>query len=94
MSQVIKPVHPNSSTADFVPKEKIEKDAKQILDLVWQGGVAILPLDVAYAIIGCIELAKKRILNADNRIVSLIRQAIDNERPDKKYFFIFKSTKK
>jgi tRNA A37 threonylcarbamoyladenosine synthetase subunit TsaC/SUA5/YrdC len=67
MSQVIKAVHPNSSTADFVPQEKIEKDAKQILDLVWQGGVAILPLDVAYAIIGCKEIAIKRIFNAKQR---------------------------
>jgi tRNA A37 threonylcarbamoyladenosine synthetase subunit TsaC/SUA5/YrdC len=67
MAQILKSAHPISNTADAVPKEQIQNDVKQILDLVYGGGVAILPLDVAYAVIGSKENAIKRIFAAKKR---------------------------
>ena len=67
MAQILKSLHPITNTAEHVPKEQIEKDVKHILDIVYGGGVAILPLDVAYAIIGSKESAIKRIFTAKKR---------------------------
>jgi tRNA A37 threonylcarbamoyladenosine synthetase subunit TsaC/SUA5/YrdC len=67
MAQILKSAHPVTNTADAVPPEQIQNDVKQILDLVYGGGVAILPLDVAYAVIGSKENAIKRIFAAKKR---------------------------
>tara|TARA_Y100001970_G_scaffold294368_1_gene451821 strand:- start:2472 stop:3179 length:708 start_codon:yes stop_codon:yes gene_type:complete len=45
----------------------IVKDASRVLDTINSGGVGIIPLDVAYAVIGNSESAIKRIFSAKNR---------------------------
>jgi len=67
MPEYLKSTHPINSTGDSVPTEQITKDVKRILDVVYGGGVVILPLDVAYAIIGSKEKAIKRIFAAKKR---------------------------
>ena len=67
MPEYLKSIHPINSTGDSVPTEQITKDVKRILDVVYGGGVVILPLDVAYAIIGSKENAIKRIFAAKKR---------------------------
>ena len=67
MLKVLKSEHPINGTGDLVPEAQIKRDVKKIIDVVYDGGVAILPLDVAYAIVGCTEDAIKRIFTAKNR---------------------------
>lgn len=67
MLQILKSEHPINGTGDLVPEAQIKRDVKKIIDVVYDGGVAILPLDVAYAIVGCTEGAIKRIFTAKNR---------------------------
>ncbi len=45
----------------------MKNDAVKVIDTVEAGGVAIVPLDVAYAIIGNSENAVRRIFGAKNR---------------------------
>ncbi len=48
-------------------QSNIENDAVKVIEAVEGGGVAIVPLDVAYAIIGNSENAVRRIFGAKNR---------------------------
>ena len=64
MLKILKSEHPINSTADLVPEAQIKRDVKKIIDVVYDGGVAILPLDVAYAIVGCTEDAIKSVVAA------------------------------
>lgn len=47
--------------------ERVKQDAEDVFDVIMEGGVAIVPLDVAYAIIGHSEDAIKKIFAAKNR---------------------------
>ena len=47
--------------------EKIRQDAEDVFDVIVDGGIAIIPLDVAYAIIGHREAAIKKIFAVKNR---------------------------
>ena len=46
---------------------RVVKDSSEILDVISDGGVGIIPLDVAYAIVGNSEKAIKTIFKAKNR---------------------------
>ena len=41
--------------------EKVRADAEAVFDVIMDGGIAIVPLDVAYAIIGHKEAAIRQI---------------------------------
>lgn len=58
---------PERRTCDPVPKAQLEADAKQILDTLDAGGVAIIPLDVAYGILAAREGGMRRIFDAKKR---------------------------
>ena len=46
-----------------ISNQRVEDDASMVFDVIMSGGVAIVPLDVAYAIIGHTETAiRKNIL--------------------------------
>ncbi|MES1925885.1 Sua5/YciO/YrdC/YwlC family protein [Salinisphaera sp. T31B1] len=47
--------------------EQVKADAARVLDVLGDGGVAIIPLDVAYAIVGQSENAIRRIFDAKRR---------------------------
>lgn len=47
--------------------EKVQTDAEAVFDVIMGGGIAIVPLDVAYAIIGHKEAAIRRIFAVKNR---------------------------
>ena len=47
--------------------EVVREDASRVLDVVADGGVAIIPLDVAYGIVGHREPAMRRIFEAKRR---------------------------
>ncbi len=55
------------ATDDPVAREDLEADVGRVLDRLETGGVAIVPLDVAYAVIGAREPAIKRIFAAKRR---------------------------
>ncbi|WP_119168806.1 Sua5/YciO/YrdC/YwlC family protein [Algihabitans albus] len=67
MSQTIAPQPPIQTTGDPIPRERLERDVAQVLEVLYGGGVAIVPLDVAYAIVGHREDAIRRIFAAKNR---------------------------
>jgi tRNA A37 threonylcarbamoyladenosine synthetase subunit TsaC/SUA5/YrdC len=67
MGVIIRPAHPVASTGDFISPEQVAADGAKIIDCVYGGGVAIIGLDVAYAIIGCHEVAIRRIFAAKQR---------------------------
>ena len=48
-------------------QDRVEEDARRTFDVVSDGGIAIIPLDVAYAILGRTEAAIKRIFAAKQR---------------------------
>ena len=48
-------------------QDRVEEDACRTFDVVSDGGIAIIPLDVAYAILGRTEAAIKRIFAAKQR---------------------------
>lgn len=54
-------------THEPVPAETLQADAARILDILEEGGVAIIPLDVAYGILAARESGMKRIFDAKNR---------------------------
>ena len=47
--------------------ERVRQDAEDVFDVIVDGGIAIIPLDVAYAIIGHREVAIKKIFAVKNR---------------------------
>lgn len=55
------------NTHDPVPHETVRADVAQVLDAIERGGVAIVPLDVAYGIIGQTAEGIRRIFAAKNR---------------------------
>lgn len=67
MPTVISPDPPIAGTGDAVPRDRVERDVAQVLEVVYGGGVAIVALDVAYAIIGHSEAAIRRIFAAKRR---------------------------
>jgi tRNA A37 threonylcarbamoyladenosine synthetase subunit TsaC/SUA5/YrdC len=50
-----------------ISPEKVREDAEAVFDVIMGGGIAIVPLDVAYAIIGHKEDAIKKIFAVKNR---------------------------
>ena len=46
---------------------QVQNDASIVFEIITKGGIAIVPLDVAYAIVGCTENAIKRIFFAKKR---------------------------
>lgn len=54
-------------THDPVAPEVLRADVARVLDTLEQGGVAIVPLDVAYGVIGQTEQGIRRIFAAKNR---------------------------
>jgi len=54
-------------TAPVTRDASVEADAERVLDVMKAGGVAILPLDVAYAVIGTTATAIRSIFAAKNR---------------------------
>lgn len=67
MAERIQSEHPIQGTGDAIPQAQLVRDAQRILDVVASGGVAVIPLDVAYAIVGGTEGAIRRIFTAKNR---------------------------
>jgi tRNA A37 threonylcarbamoyladenosine synthetase subunit TsaC/SUA5/YrdC len=51
----------------LLSKTAIEQQAERVVDVIADGGVAIIPLDVAYGIVGNSEAAIHRIFMAKNR---------------------------
>lgn len=58
---------PERRTDEPVPPETLRADAAHILDVLEEGGVAIIPLDVAYGILAVRESGMKRIFEAKRR---------------------------
>lgn len=54
-------------TGEEIPADRLERDIAQVLDVVYGGGIAIIPLDVAYAIIGHRPEAIRAIFDAKQR---------------------------
>lgn len=46
--------------------DNVEEQSRQVLDVIAGGGVAIIPLDVAYAIVGNSEASIRTIFSAKN----------------------------
>ena len=67
MTTLIAPEPAIGNTGDPIPHQQLERDVAQVLDVIYGGGVAIVPLDVAYAVIGHREEAIRRIFAAKNR---------------------------
>ncbi|MFZ9958350.1 MAG: L-threonylcarbamoyladenylate synthase [Burkholderiaceae bacterium] len=67
MAERIQSAHPIQGTGEAIPQAQLIRDAQRILDVVASGGVAVIPLDVAYAIVGGSEGAIRRIFTAKNR---------------------------
>lgn len=67
MPKILKPSANHANTHDAVTTEKLKADATEILNVLSNGGVAVIGLDVAYAVIGSKENAIKRIFQAKNR---------------------------
>ena len=67
MTIIIKPTHPIASTGDLIPPHQVSHDGERVIDCIYGGGVAIVALDVAYAIIGCYESAIRKIFTAKHR---------------------------
>jgi len=65
--KTIKPSATHANTHDPITSEQVKSDAAEILTVLKNGGVAVLGLDVAYAVIGSRENAIKRIFQAKNR---------------------------
>ena len=54
-------------TSDPVPTQTLRQDVSRVLDTLEAGGVAVVGLDVAYAVIAMREAGIKRIFTAKNR---------------------------
>lgn len=59
---------PNETFRETVPSpDQVRADAEAVMDVMQGGGVGIIPLDVAYGIIGTTPQAIRRIFTAKNR---------------------------
>ena len=58
---------PSPTTRTPVPSKKLEKDVTDLLDILEQGGVGIVPLDVAYAVNAMTERGIRTIFDAKRR---------------------------
>ena len=67
MPKTIKPSPAHLNTHDPIAAEQGKNDVVEILSVLKNGGVAVIGLDVAYAVIGSKENAIKRIFQAKNR---------------------------
>ncbi len=56
-----------ANTADAVPAPDLERDVSEMMDVIVAGGIAIIPLDLTYAIVGHRGDAVRRIFAAKNR---------------------------
>ena len=56
-----------AGTADPVPADMLERDVAEMMDSIAAGGIAIIPLDLTYAIVGHRADAIRRIFAAKNR---------------------------
>ena len=54
-------------TGEEISADRLERDIARVLDVVYGGGIAIIPLDVAYAIIGHRPEAIRAIFDAKQR---------------------------
>jgi tRNA A37 threonylcarbamoyladenosine synthetase subunit TsaC/SUA5/YrdC len=59
--------HRERLTSDPVPAETLRADVARVLDTIAAGGVAIVPLDVAYAVIAAREAGIRKIFAAKKR---------------------------
>ena len=57
----------NRSTADPVPQDQLINDVAAVMDTIADEGVAIVPLDVAYAIVAATPAGVRRIFDAKQR---------------------------
>jgi len=55
------------TTADPVPAERLQADVAALLEVLYDGGVGIVPLDVAYAVLAAREDGIRRIFAAKQR---------------------------
>lgn len=55
------------TTDSPIPASRLEKDAADVLSTVYSGGVGLIPLDVAYALVGHTEASVKAIFSTKNR---------------------------
>lgn len=67
MPKVLSLDPPIANTGNPIPQDRLEHDVAEVLDVVYGGGVAIVPLDVAYAIVGHSKAAIRRIFVAKSR---------------------------
>ena len=67
MTEIIKSDMPITGTGDPIPPAQITRDVRRMLDTLSAGGLAIVPLDVAYGIVGCKEAAIRKLFAAKNR---------------------------
>ncbi|GMR22967.1 MAG: hypothetical protein BMS9Abin37_1352 [Acidobacteriota bacterium] len=55
------------TTADPVPEDQLRGDVDQVMQAIARGGVALVPLDIAYAIIAATPQGIRKIFDAKNR---------------------------
>jgi tRNA A37 threonylcarbamoyladenosine synthetase subunit TsaC/SUA5/YrdC len=67
MAEIIKSEAPISGTGDPIPPAQITRDVGRMLKALHAGGLAVIPLDVAYGIVGCKEAAIRKLFAAKNR---------------------------
>lgn len=67
MTEIIKSEAPVQSTGDPIPPAQVERDVRRMLATLHAGGLAIVPLDVAYGIVGRKEAAIRKLFAAKNR---------------------------
>lgn len=56
-----------ANTADAVPAADLQRDVSEMMDVIAGGGIAIIPTDLTYAIVGHRGEAVRRIFAAKNR---------------------------
>lgn len=67
MTEIVTSKIPIAGTGDPMPPAQIARDVTRMLDALSAGGLAIVPLDVAYGIVGCKEAAIRKLFAAKNR---------------------------
>jgi tRNA A37 threonylcarbamoyladenosine synthetase subunit TsaC/SUA5/YrdC len=67
VTEIVKSAAPITGTGDPIPPAQITRDVGRMLETLHAGGLAIVPLDVAYGIVGCKEAAIRRLFAAKNR---------------------------
>lgn len=67
MTQHLDTLAPIPSTDSAIPAARLKQDAADVLSTVYAGGVGLVPLDVAYALVGHTETAVKTIFSTKKR---------------------------